>query len=137
MLTETLASELCQQNKQIATDFLTAIAAGDLDTIEQLLHPELTWWVLGFGESDRSQFITSLHATIAMSSERSMCISGITAESDRVAVEASGKFQMPATIYNNSYHYLFIIEDQQIKVGKEYLDTHEAIRVFANKDHHE
>ncbi|MDB6061466.1 MAG: hypothetical protein JWM78_1569 [Verrucomicrobiaceae bacterium] len=119
-----------EQNKQIARAFLAAIANGDHAAIEQLLHPELTWWVLGFGEFDRTSFIASLHATIAMSSERSLQIIGVTAEADRVAVEALGHFQMPTTVYSNTYHYLFIVCDQQIKVGKEYFDTAEAARVF-------
>lgn len=123
----------CEQNKKVAQEFLTAITHGNIDTIEKLLHPELSWWVLGFGESDRAKFIASLLATIALSSERSIEIVGMTAELDRVAVEAIGEFQMPATIYRNSYHYLFIIEAGQIKIGKEYLDTQEAIRVFANR----
>lgn len=119
-----------EKNRQIARDFLAAIAGGDLDTIEQLLHPQLVWWVLGFGESKRSQFINSLSATIAGSSERSISIHGMTVEGDRVAVEASGQFTMPATVYKNHYHYLFIIKDGQIIIGKEYLDTVEATRVF-------
>ena len=118
------------KNKQIAQDFLLAIASGDLNAIEKHLHKKLLWWVLGFGELNRSQFISSLGATIAGSSERSITISGITAEGNRVAVEASGAFSMPATVYQNNYHYLFIIEDDQIILGKEYLDTVEATRVF-------
>jgi ketosteroid isomerase-like protein len=119
-----------EQNKQIAAAFLAAIATGDMETIERLLHPQLRWWVQGFGEFDRTRFVASLRATIARSSERSMHIGGITAEGDRVAVEAVGRFQLSATVYSNTYHYLFVICDGLIRTGKEYLDTREAARVF-------
>lgn len=118
------------ENKRIASAFLQAIATGDLAAIEQLLHPDLVWWVLGFGELSRREFTASLAATIASSSERSVTINGLTAEANRVAIEASGSFKMPTTVYQNTYHYLFVIEAGRIILGKEYLDTVEATRVF-------
>lgn len=119
-----------EKNKKIAQNFLLAIASGDIERIQSHLHEKLIWWVLGFGELSRSQFISSLGATIAGSSERSITISGITAEANRVAVEAAGVFKMPTTVYQNYYHYLLVIEGDKIIHGKEYLDTVEATRVF-------
>lgn len=122
-----------QDNAEIAREFLEAIAAGNVAAIERLLHPQLRWWVLGFGAFDRATFIASLQQTIALSNPRSIDIHGITVEDERVAVEASGQFQMATTVYANSYHYLFVMRDGQIVEGKEYLDTLEAARVFGEK----
>jgi uncharacterized protein len=123
-------AEGLEQNKLIARALLGAIAVGDHEAIERLLHPQLRWWVLGFGEFDRASFIASLSATIARSSRRTLTVLGITAEGDRVAVEAVGEFQMATTVYANTYHYLFVLDSGRIRLGKEYLDTREAARVF-------
>jgi ketosteroid isomerase-like protein len=52
-------------------------------------------------------------------------IHGMTAEEDRVAMEAESYLVEPNTgrIYNNLYHYLFRIRDRQISLFKEYQDT--------------
>lgn len=49
---------------------------------------------------------------------------GLTAEGDRVAVEAesSGETATGRT-YNNQYHFLFEVRDGKIQAAREYLDT--------------
>lgn len=118
------------RNKAIAENLLSAIARGDIADIEELLHPQLIWWVLGYGELGREQFIASLTRTIRSSSHRHIEIAEVTAEQDRVAVIASGRFDMATTRYCNDYHYLFTIRDNKIIYGREYLNTLEAARVF-------
>jgi hypothetical protein len=51
-------------------------------------------------------------------------IRGITAEGDRVAVEAESRFRtVKGALYNNRYHFLFIIRAGKIVRFNEYLDT--------------
>jgi hypothetical protein len=48
----------------------------------------------------------------------------MTAEGDRVAVEAESKARLAnGTLYHNRYHFLFVVRDGRIQVVKEYLDT--------------
>jgi ketosteroid isomerase-like protein len=118
-------------NKAVAIAFLEAIAAGDGDVCAALIHPEATWWIQGWGDMAGADFLVSLRETIGRSSSRAMTITGVTAEADRVAVQARGEFRFPEGVYANSYHYLFRIADGQIFAGFEYLDTAIASRFFA------
>ncbi len=118
-------------NKAVASAFLDAITAGDISTCAALLAPDATWWVQGWGEMPGSAFLPSLEQTITRSASRSITIDTITAEDNRVAVQAHGAFVFPEGVYANSYHYLFIISGGRITAGFEYLDTMVAARFFA------
>jgi ketosteroid isomerase-like protein len=54
-----------------------------------------------------------------------MEVLGLTAEEDRVAMEAESHVLNPVNgrLYNNLYHYLFRVKDGQITLFKEYQDT--------------
>jgi ketosteroid isomerase-like protein len=54
-----------------------------------------------------------------------MDVLGLTAEEDRVAMEAESHVLNPTNgrLYNNFYHYLFRVKDGQITLFKEYQDT--------------
>jgi ketosteroid isomerase-like protein len=118
-------------NKAVALAFLQAMADGDLVRLDALLHPQARWWVLGWGERDKTSFLTALTSTIADASSRSMQVVGVTAEGDRVAVEAQGEFVQPKGAYRNTYHYLFRVRDGVIVEGREYLDTTVARTFFS------
>ncbi len=61
----------------------------------------------------------------------SFTIVGITAEGDRVAVEAESSGQhVSGEAYNNFYHFLFIIRDGKVASMKEYLDTELATDIL-------
>lgn len=130
----TASHELEATNKRIALEFLAAIAAGDLDRIEALLHPDCTWWVQGWGGIHRAAFVASLGSTIGRARSRTMQILAATAEADRVAVAAEGAFEFPEGVYANSYHYLFTIRNGRIHDGREYLDTRVAAAFFSGGD---
>ncbi len=51
-------------------------------------------------------------------------IQAMTAEGERVAVEASAEGQhVSGVLYTNQYHFLFLFRDGQIVEFKEYMDT--------------
>jgi hypothetical protein len=55
-------------------------------------------------------------------------IGAITAEDDRVAVEAESKATLVnGALYHNRYHFLFVVRDGRIHAVKEYLDTLHAL----------
>ena len=52
---------------------------------------------------------------------------GVTAEGDRVAVEAESYAKMKnGKTYQNKYHFLLVVRDGKIQQVKEYLDTMHA-----------
>lgn len=54
-------------------------------------------------------------------------VDGITAEGDRVAIEAEGHAELTnGKIYRNRYHYLFIFRDGKVCRAKLYNDTQHA-----------
>ncbi len=58
-------------------------------------------------------------------------IKAMTAEGDRVAIEAEsyGRHRS-GKIYNNHYHFLMVIRDGRVAEFKEYLDTMHANEVL-------
>lgn len=50
-------------------------------------------------------------------------VEGITADEDRLAVEASSEMTVHGNSYNNAYHWLFEIKDGKISAARFYLDT--------------
>lgn len=120
---------------EVGRAFLDAIVAGDLDALDSLLAPNATWWVQGWGMLDRDALLRGLSGTIGRSGERAMTILRTTAQGDRVAIEAEGRFSFAEGPYCNSYVYIFTIDSQsRIAEGKEYLDTTVAARFYAGKD---
>lgn len=118
-------------NKQVAAAFLAAIVAGNVAQCGQLLAPDARWWVQGRGDMPRSTFLASLARTVARSSARAITPGLVTAEADRVAIQAQGEFAFPEGVYANTYHYLFVMADGRIAQGFEYLDTTIAAAFFA------
>ena len=120
---------------QTGPSFLEAIAAGDLATLDAMLAPTATWWVQGWGELDRNALLQGLANTIRRSNERMLTISRMTAEGDRIAIEAEGRFSFAEGLYCNSYVYIFVIDRLgRIVEGREYLDTAVAAQFYQGKD---
>jgi ketosteroid isomerase-like protein len=115
---------------EIARAFLHAIEAGDVPALDALLDPAFHWWVAAYGERTRAAFLEGVTRTMRGFEQRQVTVTGITAEGERVAVEAEGRFERPGLIYRNSYHYLFIVRDGRIASGKEYFDTAAAAAAF-------
>jgi len=124
-----LAGDLAT-NKAVARSFFEAIVAGDTVAIDALVHPQAHWWVQGWGDLSRMAFLNGLGQTIARARTRRYAVVTLTAEQDRVAVEATASFEFPEGTYQNTYHFLFRMSDGRIVEGKEYLDTTVAARFY-------
>ena len=120
-----------EANKNVARRYMQAVVDGDLATIEALQHPDCTWWILGFGDMSRQTFIDSVRSGLLTAHRRVVEIIGLTAEGNRVAVEARAEMTFPNSVYRNEYHNLLIIRDGLIVSGKEYMDTRAAFAAFA------
>ena len=120
-----------EANKTVARRYMQAVVDGDIATIEALQHPDCTWWILGFGDMSRATFIDNVRDGLLSAHKRVIEIVGLTAEGDRVAVEARGEMTFPTTVYRNEYHNVLVIRGGQIVSGKEYMDTRAAAAAFA------
>jgi ketosteroid isomerase-like protein len=119
-----------EENKALVRRYMQAVVDGDIATIEALQHPDVKWWVLGFGEMDRAAFTSSVRSGLIAAEKRSVTIDGMTAEGDRVAYEAHSEMVFPNSVYRNVYHNLVVIRDGLIVEGREYMDPRAAAEAF-------
>jgi ketosteroid isomerase-like protein len=128
-----------ERNKQLAIELLKASAVHDGKRFDELLHPEATYWVIGKphlfsygGEQTREQIVAYMSTPSIFVGGVQTTFGDITAEDDRVAVEAETKGVLPdGRVYTNVYHYLMKFRDGKIIRVKEYLDTQSAAEFFS------
>jgi ketosteroid isomerase-like protein len=125
-----------EENKKVVLGFIEALTAGNLPAISNALADSATWWVAGSfplsGTKTKAQFC-ELISGVGASTEGGLRITpkGVTAEGDRVAVEAESYAKLKnGRVYNNLYHFLFVVRDGKIQQVKEYLDTMHANAVL-------
>jgi ketosteroid isomerase-like protein len=115
-----------QENRATAIRFVERMGQGVLE--EALLAPDVRWWVPGTGTFTRAEFMELMEAfRHACATPVRMTIDGVTAEADRVAIEAHAEAELTnGASYRNTYHFLFEFEEGRIKHAKEYNDSKHA-----------
>jgi ketosteroid isomerase-like protein len=131
-----------EKNKNVALSFFENFSAGKVDAALAMLADTATWWVAGnpekfvlAGTKTKAQFAELLNGIgAAMPKGLRVTPKGLTAEGDRVAVEAES-YGETATgkVYNNLYHFLFEVRDGKIQAVREYLDTMHAKEVLVDQ----
>lgn len=118
------------RNKQTVQRFLEVFSSGDVKAILAMMADDATWWVAGSmpisGTYDKAAFGTLLGGVAGACKGGAIRLTpkGMTAEADRVAVEAESLAHLNnGRTYNNHYHFLFTVRDGKIAGVKEYLDT--------------
>lgn len=121
-----------EANKQLVLKFLGHYAAGRYDAALDMLAEDCSWWLPGHpeefpaaGSVDKGTVKRRLAANLKLLPHGLEISTGaITAEDDRVAIEAESKATLVnGRLYHNRYHFLFVIRDGQFVLVKEYLDT--------------
>jgi ketosteroid isomerase-like protein len=131
-----------ETNKQVVLSFLDNLSAGKADAALALMADSATWWIAGkpdkfplAGTKTKTQF-AELVKEVGASLPKGLRITpkGLTAEGDRVAVEAESYGETASgKIYNNLYHFLFEVRDGKIQAVREYLDTLHTKDVFVDQ----
>ncbi len=119
-----------EENRKTALKMIASMSAGGLD--ESLLTDDVSWWVPGQGDVSKAEFIgMAAWFREQLAGPFSLTVHGVTAEGDRVAVEAEslGKLTNGKT-YNNTYHFLFLFRDGKIYQAKEYNDSQHAAEII-------
>jgi ketosteroid isomerase-like protein len=119
-----------EENRKTALKMMASMSAGGLD--ESILTEDVSWWVPGRGTVTKAEFKGMSDGFRSMlDGPFSLTVKGVTAEGDRVAVEAEsyGKLKN-GKIYNNTYHFLFLFRDGTIYQAKEYNDSQHAAETF-------
>ncbi|RZJ94688.1 MAG: nuclear transport factor 2 family protein [Novosphingobium sp.] len=132
-------SDQTETNKRLAVALLEASGKHDGPAFAALMHPEATWETVGKPHLFAYAGVQSRDKICAYMASPSIFVGGvetrfgdITAEDDRVAVEAATKGTLPdGRVYTNTYHYLFTFRDGLVWRVKEYIDTQSAAEFFA------
>lgn len=128
-------------NKRLVRDFLDHYAHARYDAALAMLAPDSRWWIPGHpqefpaaGWADKATVERRLAANLKLLPHGIEIIVGdMTAEGDRVAVEAESKAKLvDGTLYHNRYHFLFVVREGRIHAVKEYLDTLHVVNTLGN-----
>lgn len=122
---------------EIVEGFFADVNAGDLQAAFGRMSPDAEFWIAGRewsvgGSYDPAGAMGVVGAKIAPALAGPLQITpvGVTAQGERVAVEAEGTAPTRSgVLYENQYHFLFVVRDGVIVTVKEYQDTLHASRV--------
>ncbi|MGO9057352.1 MAG: nuclear transport factor 2 family protein [Candidatus Binataceae bacterium] len=124
-----------EENKKIALAYFAERSAGNPDALDRLAD-SATWVIMAKPPMGGTKTKAELMRIIRDNTARyevpiKLTVTGITAEGDRVAIEAEGYAKLKnGKVYQNLYHFLFIIKDGKIQMGKEYCDFHHAYEIL-------
>ncbi|MBI3302160.1 MAG: nuclear transport factor 2 family protein [Deltaproteobacteria bacterium] len=128
-----------EDNKKVVLSFFENFSAGKAEAALGLMADNATWTVMGkpdkfalAGTKTKAQFTELLKGIgAAMPKGLRLTPKGVTAEGDRVAVEAESYGEHAnGKIYNNQYHFLIEVRGSKIQAVREYLDTMHANEVL-------
>jgi uncharacterized protein len=122
-----------EEKKQRASDYVRMM--GDPARRPQALDmmaDDATWWMPILGTWDKTQLRDGMaDADKRFTSAVDITIHGITAEGDRVAVEAESRVGViNGKTYNNRYHFLIVFRGDKISRVMEYCDIKTAEIAF-------
>jgi ketosteroid isomerase-like protein len=125
-----------QKNKEVALNFFTAMANGQLEQMDAMMTADATWWIAPStrfsGLYSKEDFL-KLGADVAhqVAAQRSYEFDYITAEDDRVSLAGRGILPLgDGKVYRSEYHFLIFIRDGKISAAKEYLDSSQLNDIF-------
>ena len=100
------------------------------------LTEDSTWTLIAKGtEPMRGRAISDFFAgggSIFEAGAPTIEVTGVTAEGERVAIEATGRGRLRnGRDYDNSYHFLMIVRDGRVLSVREYMDSQHVADVFA------
>jgi hypothetical protein len=120
-----------EANKATAREFVRQVSAGRVDpalTTEDFVH-----WTAITGELDATQLDAVMARVVALFSSAFVIeVDGVTAEGDRVALEAHSEAALHAGgSYRNHYHILFeFADDGRIRRMNEHMDSRHVLEVI-------
>jgi ketosteroid isomerase-like protein len=127
-----------EDSKRIVLGFFENLNAGNAAAALDALDDSATWWIQGnfplSGTRTKAQFVELLgQLGAAIDGALSLRVKGVTAEGDRVAVEAESFAKMKnGKTYQNRYHFLCEVRAGKIQAVREYLDTMHANEVLCS-----
>ncbi|MDP4534311.1 nuclear transport factor 2 family protein [Marinobacter salarius] len=127
-------------NKEIAQTFLDIFSTGNVNAILDCLHEDATWWISGkiggisgtYSKAEIGELLAGVTSAYKQGA-LPVRVLGMTAEEDRVAIEAESYAELHnGKIFNNEYHFLITVSDEKVIQVREYSDTLHIYEIFVN-----
>ena len=128
-----------EENKQLAKDMLDALSRADQDWVREHYSDDFQIWGTGSlpfsGTNDKAGALAGMPAVLDLFPDGlQFQVKAMTAEGDRVAIEASSRgTTFRGDEYNQEYHFLMRARDGKIVEWKEYMDTEQARKVLVGE----
>lgn len=127
-----------KENKELVKEFIVAMQNSNVEKLKAMITNDFSWWIIGkpeylvtAGEHDKDYFLGFFKGAELFPEGPEFNVVSIMSEDNKVAAEATFKAKTAmGTIYENTYHFLFIIENGKVKRMKEYMDTFSAKRLL-------
>lgn len=119
-------------NKKIARALVESLGSDRNDALPGLLHEEAVWSVMAnpasfpvTGDMSKIQFLDHMQRfRQAVPNGLQIAVTGVTAEGDRVAIEAeSSATLLNGNVMSQVYHFLVEIRSEKVYKVREYIDT--------------
>lgn len=119
------------KNKELMINFFKILGSNQVDRLTAYMDDEMTWIIPQdpkyselAGSRSKSAWVTLYSGFLSkMPNGARYEVIGITAENDRVAVEAESFADTPLGPFHNRYHFLFVLRNEKIFIAKEYADS--------------
>lgn len=128
-----------EENKRVARQLVEGLGVGDGAQAFDQLHEDAAWTVMAdpaafpvSGTMSKASFTSHIRVFLgALPTGIQVTVTGITAEGNRVAVEAKSVAALPnGNVLNQVYHFLFEFRDNLVIAAREYIDTAHAVAQF-------
>ena len=127
-----------EENKRLVLGFFENLSAGNGAAVLGAMADSATWWIQGnfpvSGTKSKQEF-AAVVGELGSKIDGGLRVTpkGITAEGDRIAVEAESYAKMKnGKTYQNTYNFLLVVRDGKIQSVREYLDTIHANEVLCS-----
>ncbi len=129
-----------EENRRVVRALFAALSRTDRVAVDALYADDFELWTPGTlpfsGRFTKVQALQAMDMILGLFPEGlRFTITGMTAEGDRVAVEAESHGRHASgKPYHNQYHFLIVVRDGKIRQLKEYMDTMHARDVLVGAD---
>lgn len=124
----------CAANKKLALAYIDRMGHKDLDGALDLAAADARFWLAGPGDMDRQGFRLFLSPFNQMILSMKFDVVSVTAEDDRVAVEAKSAAELRnGKTYRNKYVFMFTSRNGKLSSVKEYSDSWPARNAFKSE----
>jgi ketosteroid isomerase-like protein len=129
-----------ESNKRVSKQLVEGLGVRDGTAAFDQLHEDAVWTVMAdpaafpvSGSMSKARFADHIRGFLKELPEGiQITVTGLTAEGNRVAVEAKSVAVLPnGSMLNQVYHFLFEFRDGQVIAAREYIDTAHAVARFS------